>query len=155
MPFDMEEHESDEFTNKCLFRDGTEDNFLAIKTKCKSQGVSVGSIGLAASYMAVAIVNAKSCKEGGGVKNQYIDIPVNIRHRIDGLNGYEYTGFYVTEVTLKCDVTEDTKLWDLANSIQVCDSRFLTVFVKEMTIKVLLLETTEWNDQARSAPAVC
>ena len=38
MPFDMEEHESDEFANKCLFRDGTEDNFKAIKTKCKSTG---------------------------------------------------------------------------------------------------------------------
>ena len=123
MPFDMAEHEADEFANKCLFRDGTEDNFKAIKAKCKTEGVSVGSIGLAASYMAMARVNAKKeasdegCKKG--VKSQYIDIPVNIRHRIDGLNGYEYAGFYVTEVTLKCDVTEETKLWDLARNIQV------------------------------------
>ena len=123
--FDMEEHELDEFTNKCLFREGTEDNFKAIKAKCKSEGVSVGSIGMAASYMAVARVNAKSCRDRrGGVKNQYIDIPVNIRNRIDGLNGSEYAAFYVTLVTFTCDVTEDTKLWDLAHTLQVSGSAY-------------------------------
>ena len=72
-----------------------------------------------------AWVKAKKESEGKDITNQYIDIPVNIRHRIDGLNGYEYAGFYVTEVTLKCDVTEDTKLWDLARNIQV-QSKFYT-----------------------------
>ena len=34
-----------------------------------------------------------------------MDIPVNIRQRLDDVNGDEYCGFYVTEVTFKCDVT--------------------------------------------------
>ena len=50
--------------------------------------------------------------------NQYMDIPVNIRHRIDGIQGDEYAGFYVTEVTFKCDVDLNTQLWDLARNIQ-------------------------------------
>ena len=39
-----------------------------------------------------------------GMKEQYMDIPVNIRHRLENVNGDEYCGFYVTEVTFKCDV---------------------------------------------------
>ena len=53
-----------------------------------------------------------------GMKEQYMDIPVNIRQRLDDVNGDEYCGFYVTEVTFKCDVTLETKLWDLARNIQ-------------------------------------
>ena len=52
------------------------------------------------------------------MKEQYMDIPVNIRQRLDDVNGDEYCGFYVTEVTFKCDVTLETKLWDLARNIQ-------------------------------------
>ena len=53
-----------------------------------------------------------------GMKEQYMDIPVNIRQRLDDVNGDEYCGFYVTEVTFKCDVTLETKLRDLARNIQ-------------------------------------
>ena len=52
------------------------------------------------------------------MKEQYMDIPVNIRQRLDDVNGDEYCGFYVTEVTFKCDVTLETKLWELARNIQ-------------------------------------
>jgi len=125
LPFDMNEHEENkagDFINKILFRDGTKDNYKAIRARCKAEGVSVGSIALAASYMAMAEIHAKSsCPDMSqyqGMKEQYMDIPVNIRQRLDDVNGDEYCGFYVTEVTFKCDVTLETKLWDLARNIQ-------------------------------------
>ena len=63
LPFDMNEHEenkSGEFINKILFRDGTKENYKGIRARCKAEGVSVGSIALAASYMAMAEIHAKS-----------------------------------------------------------------------------------------------
>jgi len=126
LPFDMNEHEENKngaFINKLLFRDGTKENYLAIRKRCKKEGVSVGSIAAAASYMAMAEMHAKSTcgvklADYKGMKDQYMDIPVNIRHRIEGIDGYEYAAFYVTKVTLKCDVMLDTELWDLARNIQ-------------------------------------
>ena len=44
----------------CAFRDGTKDNYKAIRARCKAEGVSVGSIALAASYLAMAEIHAKS-----------------------------------------------------------------------------------------------
>jgi len=126
LPFDMNEHENNKngaFINKILFRDGTKENYKAIRVRCKEEGISVGSIALAASYMAMAEIHAKSScgadlAEYKGMKDQWMDIPVNIRHRIDGIDGYEYAAFYVTEVTFKCDVMLATDLWDLARNIQ-------------------------------------
>merc|ERR1711997_947130 len=63
LPFDMAEHEenkSGEFINKILFRDGTKANYQAIRSRCKAEKVSVGSIALAASYMAMAEIHAKT-----------------------------------------------------------------------------------------------
>ena len=98
--------------DNCMFsfsRDGTKDNYKEIRARCKAEGVSVGSIALAASYMAMAEIHARStCSDDfskySGMKEQYMDIPVNIRHRLENVNGDEYCGFYVTEVTFKCDV---------------------------------------------------
>merc|ERR1712223_1581921 len=98
LPFDMAEHEenkSGEFINKILFRDGTKANYQAIRARCKAEKVSVGSIALAASYMAMAEIHAKTASSRD-----------------------DYDGFYVTEVTFKCDVLLETKLWDLARNIQ-------------------------------------
>ena len=63
LPFDMAEHEENkvgEFINKILFRDGTKANYQAIRARCKAEKVSVGSIALAASYMAMAEIHAKT-----------------------------------------------------------------------------------------------
>ena len=87
------------------------------------------------------------------MKNQYIDIPVNIRRRIDGLKGYEYAAFYVTLVTFKCDVTEDTKLWDLAHILQVSGSTAQVMLIQMM--QMMLSGSTECDDQTKPAPAVC
>jgi len=125
LPFDMNEHEENktgDFINKILFRDGTKESYTGIRARCKIEGVSVGSIALAASYMAMAEIHAKSScpdvAEYQGMKDQYMDIPVNIRHRLDNIGGDEYCGFYVSEVTFKCDVMLETRLWDLARNIQ-------------------------------------
>ena len=47
-----------------------------------------------------------------------MDIPVNIRHRLDSINADKYCGYYISEVTFKCDVLLETRLWDLAKYIQ-------------------------------------
>jgi len=121
VPFDMAEHEANKegsFINKFLFRVGTNDNYNKIRSRCKAEGVSVGSLGLASSFMAMACVNASTTDgEWEGMVDQHMDIPVNIRART-GMNGDEYAAFYVTEVGLKCDVLPKTGVWDVARDIQ-------------------------------------
>ena len=73
VPFDMAEHEANKegsFINKFLFRVGTNDNYNKIRSRCKAEGVSVGSLGLASSFMAMACVNASTTGEEccGGLK---------------------------------------------------------------------------------------
>ena len=73
VPFDMAEHEANKdgsFINKFLFRVGTNDNYNKIRSRCKAEGVSVGSLGLASSFMAMACVNASTTGEKccGGLK---------------------------------------------------------------------------------------
>jgi len=121
LPFDMSEHEDNkkgDFINRVLFRDGTKDNYDKIRARCKAEGVSVGSVALAASYMAMGQMHAKESKvPWEGMRDQWMDIPVNIRQRVEG--GMEdCAAFYVTEVTFKCDVTPQTKIWELARNIQ-------------------------------------
>ena len=74
VPFDMAEHEANKegsFINKFLFRVGTNDNYNKIRSRCKAEGVSVGSLGLASSFMAMACVNASTTGEEccGGLKH--------------------------------------------------------------------------------------
>ena len=66
VPFDMAEHEANKegsFINKFLFRVGTKDNYNKIRLRCKAEGVSVGSLGLASGFMAMACVNASNAGE--------------------------------------------------------------------------------------------
>merc|ERR1712004_285850 len=121
LPFDMEEYEANiagEFIIKTMFYDGKKENCAAIRARCKAEGVSVGSMVLAASYMAMAQIHANnSCENPAedykGMKNQYLDTPANFRQNMN-----EYCGNYIGDITLKCDVDLETKLWDLAQYIQ-------------------------------------
>ena len=89
VPFDMAEHEANKegsFVNKFLFRVGTNDNYNKIRSWCKAEGVSVGSLGLASSFMAMACVNASStgeeCYRGHHIFSQ------NLRVLVSYLNTY-------------------------------------------------------------------
>ena len=125
VPFDMDEfkanNESELPINKTLFRDGSQENYSAIRVRCREEGVTVGSLVLAASYMAMATLHARATctdpEEYGGMKDEYIDIPVNVRRRLDPPIGDNYCGFYITEVTTRCDVDKDTTVWALAKVV--------------------------------------
>lgn len=127
LPFDLKEMEENSSSglavNKTLYRDGTKENYSAVREKCREMGVTVGALALASSYIAMAAIHAKAtCSDTDkytGMEGQYIDIPVNIRRRLDPPIGDNYCGFYITEVTTKCDVTLDTSVWELARNIKV------------------------------------
>jgi len=106
--------------NLTMFREGSEDSFLAIRARCRQEKVTVNSLALAASYLAMA---ATCCSQeaGGenwaGLRDQLIDVPVNMRHRLDPAMANRHAAFLITEITTKCDVTLDTRLWELARTI--------------------------------------
>ena len=99
--------------------------------------------------MAMAEIHARStCPAGDlsqytGMRDQYMDIPVNIRHRLDGIGGDEYCGFYVSEVTFRCDVLPETGLWDLARNIQG-SGRQKQFFKRNTDIKLMNFSKTEF-----------
>lgn len=81
----------------------------------------MGSLALASSYLAMAAVEAESAAEAGltypGSVDQLVDIPVNMRNRLDQPLGNTHCGFLITEVTTKASVTTNTKLWTLAREL--------------------------------------
>ena len=54
-----------------------------------------------------------------GSVDQLVDIPVNMRNRLDQPLGNTNCGFLITEVTTKASVTPSTKLWALARELGV------------------------------------
>ena len=128
VPFDRDEaavnNAAELPINKTLFRDGGQENYAAVRARCREEGVTVGSLVLAAGYMAMATLHARAtcgtgdpAEEYGGMKDEYIDIPVNVRRRLDPPIGDNYCGFYITEVTTRCDVDKDTTVWALAKEV--------------------------------------
>jgi len=107
--------------NVTLFREGKPANYQAIRERCRAEKVTVGSLALASCYMAQAAVHAASlgqdCDTYSGLKNQVIDIPVNVRRQITPPIGDQYGGLYITELTTKLDVGPSTQLWTLARDI--------------------------------------
>ena len=81
----------------------------------------MGSLALASSYLTMAALEAESAAEAGltypGSLDQLVDIPVNMRNRLDQPLGNTHCGFLITEVTSKASVTTNTKLWALAREL--------------------------------------
>ena len=92
-----------------------------VRSRCRTEGVTVGSLALACSYLAMAAVEAESAEEAGmtysGSTDQLVDIPVNMRNRLEQPLGNSHCGFLITEVTSKASVSPDTKLWALAREL--------------------------------------
>ena len=84
--------------------------------------VTVGSLATAAAYLSVAIVHyrrgAWTLGTFPALKNQYIDMAVNIRNRIDTDLLDNYVGLYITEVSPVQDITLDSSLWGLARKVR-------------------------------------
>ena len=111
-PFDLNEmaanHSEKVPQNLTLYQVGTEENMKAMKERCKKEGVTLNSLALAAGYLAMAAVDAENILEDvdnvdgyRGLKGQLIDIPVNMRHRIDPGMAGKHVGFIITEITTK------------------------------------------------------
>ena len=94
-----------------------------VRSRCRVEGVTVGSLALACSYLTMAAVEAETAAEAGeayqGSVDQLVDIPVNMRNRLDQPLGNTNCGFLITEVTSKASVTPSTKLWALARELGV------------------------------------
>jgi len=125
LPFSIEELAKNRETcvpiNNTIFREGSEENYISIRERCHKENVTVGSLALAASYFAQAVVHAGACGQDGtnytGMTDQVIDIPVNVRRHIQPYIGDQYAGLYITELTTTLDISLSTKLWSLARDI--------------------------------------
>jgi len=125
LPFDSTEMNANRDdsvpVNKTLFREGSPKNYQAIRQRCRVEKVTVGSLALASCYMAQAVVHAEASGQDeesySGMKDQVIDIPVNIRRQLEPPIGDQYGGLYITELTTKLSVHLDTHLWNLARDI--------------------------------------
>jgi len=102
--------------NSTLWREGEPANYQAIRACCRKEGVTVGGLSLAASYMAQAALLAKH-RPTSPLPPLLCDIPVNVRQHIDPPVGDQYCGLYITEITTKAEVGESTRLWELARSL--------------------------------------
>jgi len=125
LPFDKEEFATnvalDLPLNKTLIREGGADNFDAVRKKCKQHQVTIGNLFLASAYMAMGTLHAETQVSDldayEGMKDQYIDLPVNMRSRLQPTFN-DYCGFYITEATTKFSVDNNSTLWTLAQHIQ-------------------------------------
>jgi len=125
LPFDREEFEKnmalDVPLNATVIREGSEENFATIKAACKEHGVTIGNLFLGAAYLAMSTVHAEHTVDNiadyEGMKDQYIDLPVNMRSRLEP-SFPDYCGLYITENTTKVSVDQSSTLWSLAASIQ-------------------------------------
>lgn len=107
--------------NITIFREGSPDNYTAIRERCRKEQVTVGSLALASCYLAQAVVHAgylgQDSSNYTGMTEQLIDIPVNVRRQIQPPIGDQYGGLYITELTTTLDINLSTKLWSLARDI--------------------------------------
>ena len=77
-----------------------------MQVRCKKEGVTLNNLALSASYLAMAAVHAESTISSEnnmdtyqGISGQLIDVPVNMRHRVDPSMAGKHAGFIITEIT--------------------------------------------------------
>ena len=108
-PFDLEEMRTSQAEslplNLTRIREGSSENLAAIRARCRQEGVSLNSLALAASQLAMAAVQAEHSGQEldtwPGLRGQLIDVPVNMRHRLDPAMANRHAGFLITEITTK------------------------------------------------------
>jgi len=99
--------------NRSFVSTGCPDKFAMMRYRCRKEGVTIGNLALACTWMAMAQVIP-----GGKFSNMnYIDYPVNMRTRL-GI-GDAYCGFMVSEIMPRAkDVDQETSLWKLAKTME-------------------------------------
>ena len=109
-PFSLEEMRSSQAEslplNLTMIREGSEENLAAMRARCRQEGVSLNSLALAASQLAMAAVHAEHTAAGQldtwpGLRGQLIDVPVNMRQRLNPAMANKNAGFLITEITTK------------------------------------------------------
>ena len=148
--------EMEEPTNSCLWREGGVQEYKRVRARCREEGVTVGALALAAAYMAQGVTHALSLPHGdewNGLTGLLVDIPVNIRERVEPPMVSEYAGFYITEITTKTDLNPTTTLWSLAR--ELADQLKVRMMTKEhmhFTRTKLHFETGDNAEIAASVP---
>ena len=81
-----------------LYRDGTEENLKALLSKCRSLGVTIGSVlGAATFFTAVKMKNKDNNKAGDTGEYSFdFDMDVNLRKRLPNINmGSDHVGAHI------------------------------------------------------------
>jgi len=118
MQFTKDEEEKQEVPqNRTLWREGSREGYAEVRRRCREEGVTVGALTLAASYLAQAATVAAPLPSVPLLPSVLVDVPVSVRHHL-GL-GEEYAGLYITEVTTSADISAGTSLWGLARQLHV------------------------------------
>lgn len=116
-PYVKYQSEPGNFSCIALLKQGTRENFLAIKSLCKQYGITVGSLLMAASFFAFAKHSTNNWEQNSRLE-MFSEILADLRKRIDPplkMENFQciYNFFRLSGV----EVTADTKLWDLAKTI--------------------------------------
>ena len=109
-----------------LYRDGTEQNLKALLLKCRSLGVTIGSVlGAATFFTGVKMKNKDNNKAGETGEYSFdFDMDVNLRKRLPNINlGSDHIGAHIGMMSFNLNLTKDTKFWDFVaqfkNAIEV------------------------------------
>ena len=100
--------------NNTVWREGSASSYLAVRARCREQGVTVGSLVLAATYLAHGVQVALDKGVLPQLPGVLVDLPVNIRQNMTPAMGDEYCGLYITEITTTADIGPESSLWGLA-----------------------------------------
>ena len=105
--------------NKTLWREGSEECYKMVRERCKREKVTVGSMAAAAAYLALGAVHIRMKGREGieDMKDQFIDMPVNLRSRVEPKIGDSYVGLYISELAPKITITLESSLWGLSRQV--------------------------------------
>lgn len=116
-PYVKYESEPGNFSCNALMKQGTKENFEAIKSLCKHYGITVGSLLMAASFFAFAKHSTNDWQQNTKL-DMFTEILADLRKRINPplkMENFQciYNFFRLSGI----EVTLNTKLWDLAKTI--------------------------------------
>lgn len=105
------------FSCRAFMKQGTKENFDAIKSLCKQYKITVGSLVMATSFFAFAKHSTNDWSQKDRL-DMYCEVIADMRKRIDPpLKIENFQGIYSFFRLCGVEVTTETKLWDLAKLI--------------------------------------
>lgn len=112
-----------------LYRDGTIEGLDRLLDKCRSRGVTVGSVLGAATYFAVAKMNDAKNPENNNQEEDDddrtgkefrfdFDMDVNLRKRLPKSLGNDHVGAYIGMMSFNLSLTPSTTFWDFVQTMR-------------------------------------